>query len=299
MVWRGENVVVSKLVSDSRQRHSVEQEQLLSGVTGFSPNTSVPPSARPSSFNSSGLIASFGTSLVRSSTGAYSSENSNPDHQDFPYTDTEVPYGGVGAAKASPKELEERERMVSFKEDTETESGEPVVDNVIIVGGVTAGEAAPPLVQNDEVIGNDDVEEANMGSTNDSPSPSEAPLSPRVAELRAKSKAALKRVEEIGERHTPKNDTDAAPAELGPKHHVRPRRHQHPIEISDDETPSRRLVLRMVDLHLVLSRVNQRILSGLAVSHDDWKLLKEASVDLGIAFGDEVKFKWEQDDDII
>jgi hypothetical protein len=51
----------------------------------------------------------------------------------------------------------------------------------------------------------------------------------------------------------------------------------------------------MVDLEFVLKRVNQRILSGLVVSHEDWKTLQEFSVDLGTVFSDEVKFKWEED----
>ena len=135
------------------------------------------------------------------------------------------------------------------------------------------------------------------------------PVSPRIAELKAKTQAALERVEDFGggARHQedtagPTIPTDEPPQpqrEAGPAHHLHPRRHSHPIPISDDETPSRRLVLRMVDLHLVLSRVNQRILSGLVVSHDDWKFLQEASIDLGNIFGDDVVFQWDQEEDLI
>jgi hypothetical protein len=77
-----------------------------------------------------------------------------------------------------------------------------------------------------------------------------------------------------------------------------PRHRHHPILISDDETPTRRLVLRMVDLQFVLNRVNERILSGLVVSHEDWKTLQEFSIELGTVFSDEVKFKWESDETI-
>ena len=294
MVWRGENVVISKLVSDSRQRQT-EREQLLSGVTGFTPNPNAPPQNHASSVNSSGFTNSFGASLVRSSTRAYSSENSNSE-QDLLYNNAEIPYGGGG--KVSQAEMDERERVVSFKEDTEDEK--LVVENVP-PEGVTTEDAALPI-QADMVNRKDGEDEENTAISDDHPaSPNELPESPlslKLAELRAKSKAALKRVEEVsGESHQPPNG--AVPSELGPRHHLRHRRHHHQIAICDDETPSRRLVLRMVDLHLVLSRVNQRILSGLAVSHDDWKRLQELSIDLGITFEDEVKFQWEQEDDTI
>jgi hypothetical protein len=105
--------------------------------------------------------------------------------------------------------------------------------------------------------------------------------------LSLSERATVKQIEESGE-HPPHGAN-------GQRRHSH---HHHPILISDDETPTRRLVLRLVDLNLVLSRVNERILSGLVVSHEDWKTLQEFSIELGTVFSDEVKFKWESDETI-
>lgn len=281
MVWRGENVVISKLVSDSRQRQS-ERQELLSGVTGFRPNPNAPPRLRESSVNSAGY--SFGASFMQSSTAQ--SDNSHPSHEEqFPYSETEVPHGNVG--KAAPEGYAEgrpeREKVVSFKEDTEEDNAVAVGENVVATG-IHSAAGDDGSIDEDLLIPE---------------IPEDEPNSPRIAELRAKTQLALKRVEQISTGRPQPPQEAQQPQELGPKHHLNHRRHPHTIAISDDETPSRRLVLRMVDMHLVLSRVNQRILSGLAVSHEDWKLLQEASIDLGHIFDDEVKFQWEQEDDII
>ena len=60
MVWRGETVVISKLVSDSRrQRSNSEQSHVLEGVTGFTPNPNAPPRYHASSVNSSGYSRGY------------------------------------------------------------------------------------------------------------------------------------------------------------------------------------------------------------------------------------------------
>jgi len=71
---------------------------------------------------------------------------------------------------------------------------------------------------------------------------------------------------------------------------------RRPIIVKREETPARRLVLKMVDLQEHLAAVNERIMSGLAVSDDDWVSLRRLSGRLGDSFRDEVKFSWEEDE---
>ena len=68
------------------------------------------------------------------------------------------------------------------------------------------------------------------------------------------------------------------------------------IVVSKNEAPARRLVLKMVDLQEQLNLVNERIMSGLAVSEDDWTLLRSMTGKMGATFHDEVEFEWEREE---
>jgi hypothetical protein len=65
------------------------------------------------------------------------------------------------------------------------------------------------------------------------------------------------------------------------------------IMIQCDETPARGLVLKMVDLQEQLLAVNGRIMSGIAVSEEEWIAVRELTSKLGATFNDEVNFAWE------
>jgi hypothetical protein len=65
------------------------------------------------------------------------------------------------------------------------------------------------------------------------------------------------------------------------------------IIVTSHQTPARRLVLRMVDLQEHLYSVNERIMSGLAVSEEDWTRLRKLCTNMGHVFADEVRFEWE------
>ena len=69
-----------------------------------------------------------------------------------------------------------------------------------------------------------------------------------------------------------------------------PRRNRRPIVVHTQETPSRQLILRMVDLREELDKINSRIMSGLAVSQEDWNAVRKLA---GDAFED-VIFDWER-----
>ena len=65
------------------------------------------------------------------------------------------------------------------------------------------------------------------------------------------------------------------------------------ILVKQDETPARRLVLKMVDLQEYLTSINGRIMSGHAVSESEWERLRSMSNHLSTAFHQEVAFEWE------
>lgn len=66
------------------------------------------------------------------------------------------------------------------------------------------------------------------------------------------------------------------------------------IIVKPDETPARRLVLKMVDLQESLAEMNRRIMSGTAVPEAEWERLRAMSNHLSTSFQQEVKFAWEQ-----
>jgi hypothetical protein len=67
------------------------------------------------------------------------------------------------------------------------------------------------------------------------------------------------------------------------------------ILVQCDEPPSRRLLLKMVKLQEQLSEINSRIMSGLAVSEEEWNTIRTMSSKLGSTFTDDVDFAWDSD----
>mmetsp|Transcript_25264 Transcript_25264/g.58079 ORF Transcript_25264/g.58079 Transcript_25264/m.58079 type:complete len:173 (-) Transcript_25264:179-697(-) len=65
------------------------------------------------------------------------------------------------------------------------------------------------------------------------------------------------------------------------------------IMIEADQAPSRRLLLKMVDLQEHLHRVTQRIMSGMAVSEEDWEHARSLGRRFGTMMTDDVAFAWE------
>ena len=62
------------------------------------------------------------------------------------------------------------------------------------------------------------------------------------------------------------------------------------IKISENETPSRRLLLRMIDVQQLLKKVNHTLLAGMPVPREKWDLIREASIELGGVFEEDVEF---------
>ena len=65
------------------------------------------------------------------------------------------------------------------------------------------------------------------------------------------------------------------------------------VVIKRDTTPSRRLVLKMLDVQSHLAHMNERIMSGLSVSEEDWDQARLLSMNLGKTFTQDVTFDWE------
>jgi hypothetical protein len=66
------------------------------------------------------------------------------------------------------------------------------------------------------------------------------------------------------------------------------------IVIKQGEAPSRRLILKMVDLHDHLEQVTTRIMSGLQVPEEDWEQVRRMTGTLEDTFQDHVEFAWEE-----
>jgi hypothetical protein len=92
----------------------------------------------------------------------------------------------------------------------------------------------------------------------------------------------------IAEGSKPENGDNA-------KHRPSKRCSSNRIVVQCDEPPSRRLLLKMVELQERLSEINSRIMSGLAVSEEEWNTIRTMSSKLGSTFKDDVDFAWDSD----
>lgn len=65
------------------------------------------------------------------------------------------------------------------------------------------------------------------------------------------------------------------------------------IIVTENETPARRLVLKMLDLHDQLEALNNKIMSGLTATEEDWNVVTKLTSRLDRTFTDEVEFEWD------
>ena len=65
------------------------------------------------------------------------------------------------------------------------------------------------------------------------------------------------------------------------------------IVVSEEETPARRLVLKMLDLQDQLEAVSNKIMSGVAVTQKDWDVVTKLTANLEHTFSNDVKFEWD------
>ena len=65
--------------------------------------------------------------------------------------------------------------------------------------------------------------------------------------------------------------------------------------ISQNQTPPKRLILKMYHMQVHLADMNQRLMSGMAVSTSDWEKLRRLSTRMGDTFH-QVSFDWKEDE---
>jgi hypothetical protein len=70
---------------------------------------------------------------------------------------------------------------------------------------------------------------------------------------------------------------------------------EHKIVVRQGEVPSKKLVLKLVDLKDELDHVTKRIMSGLAVEAEDWKTVRKRTGQLEHVFG-MVEFEWDNEE---
>ena len=78
------------------------------------------------------------------------------------------------------------------------------------------------------------------------------------------------------------------------EHRRRRRRLANRMVVTEDETPARRLVLKMLDLQDQLEAVNNKIMSGVAVTQEDWGVITKLTGKLDRTFTNEVEWEWEE-----
>jgi len=83
-----------------------------------------------------------------------------------------------------------------------------------------------------------------------------------------------------------------AAAKYASKHGLNAGKKPHFV-IESDQAPSRRVLLKMVDLQEHLNRITQRIMSGMAVSEEDWEQARSLGGKFGSMMNDDVAFSWE------
>jgi hypothetical protein len=92
------------------------------------------------------------------------------------------------------------------------------------------------------------------------------------------------------------NSNNTKTLRFSPECRVSQRHLSDKLKVSCGQAPPRRLLLKMIDLQEHLSLMNNRVMSGVAVSEDDWIFLREMNRRLFSTFKEDVMFAWESDE---
>ena len=235
MVWRGETVLVSKLVSDHARAVREDDESFLSDGNGKNRRVRVTGiGTKTASFTDS-----KGTEPRRQDSDSFQSYEKETR---FPSTDQHYKQDTLDIPKVSSlDQADELERQSSLPQD---------------VNDSSSGQDETKPLQSQE-----DAASSNTRRVVFKINP---PFS-------SNSKASRK--------FTVKGADPSLPSAI------------QPLIVSQSETPSNHLVLKMYHLQAHLAEVNQRILSGAAVSKTDWETLRHLSTQMGDTFH-AVTFDW-------
>ena len=262
MVWNGQVVLVSKLVSDHRQSlqnstRASDKNSIMHGVTGFDPSNGATTPYHSGS-GGSGLNSSTNSapnsSLIRQDTNGEISERTNGDfseRNDDMHDDSFVGRVGnlnksVPTAKKNPKHSD------AYSLSMEGESSD----------------TSDPTTTSHEVT--------NVSTKVDEKDRIHLPKD-------GKSRVSFKEEEEEEDLviRRQKNGTSTKKGK---------------IIVREGETPSRKLTVKMLDLQTDLDHIMQQIMSGLAVDRSEWEAVRTATAKLDECWS-LVEFDWQADDD--
>lgn len=265
MVWNGQVILVSKLVSDHRQ--SLESSKVTSdrtcimhGVTGFNPSDNT---------NTQNQISGSGGSGLNSST------NSGPNISSLIRQDT--------------NDIDESER-------TNGEMSDRMGDDSFVgrVGDLN-------ILKNSNTRRaklSDTVPMEEESSDTSSPTTTSHHVAVKVDD----SKANSSQVSKDGKgKVTFKADADKYPEDqtngnIPVNGRTKNQRKSCNIVVREGETPSKRLTVKMLDLQSELDHVIQQIMSGLAVDKSDWEAVRRTTAQLDEVWS-LVQFDWQANDD--
>ena len=259
LVWNGEKVIVSQLVSDHNK--SMRRQ----GHPSSSPSRS-PAVYDPNSLQAPGEIKQQKQSLKRVTSNTSSARSNS--QQIFDEMDDFV--NGVSENDNAKQSLNEQDDITTG-EDCPVE-----ID--IRQKGVSESVGTTAFIDEER------AQQQQLQPHNESMDllPPEPTLK-NVNMQSAARQSTVRFVDSLDNNNTPA----AAASRHGHQHH-------HAVVIKQDEAPSRRLILKMLNLQEQLSRVNERIISGMTVPEDDWEAVRRLNRKLATAFSEDVEFEWEQ-----
>jgi 7 transmembrane sweet-taste receptor of 3 GCPR len=326
MVWNGEVIIVSKLVTDHHRKTREKQMEnsLMNGVTGFDPSNT---NNFQSSFNrdessprngdaDQKLLAtlhsnSYDTGMMGQRSSKECSERQLPSL-------TEEPFSSKRGANGKPDDCVDNMIELNVNEGdseaiTALMNGSPThTPNQVDEPGDETDDHAKSF--DDEVgceaaVGGAAIPSGSDEGATEKRSPSfewraqgflKHAMAKGLTSFRLTSEKAMPSGRNIKSNDATDDDTSVGQspkrgAFKSPKRGAQEsqKRLSHRIIVTEDETPSRRLVLRMMDLQDQLEEINNKIMSGFAVTHEDWRLVTKLTSRLDRTFETEVEFEWD------
>uniref|UniRef100_A0A7S3DMP9 G-protein coupled receptors family 3 profile domain-containing protein n=1 Tax=Entomoneis paludosa TaxID=265537 RepID=A0A7S3DMP9_9STRA len=291
MIWRGETVIVSQLVLD----HSKEQRNHQSMARSGQGRSGTTHTALRNTvlYDQEGILNSAVASVQQqhyqytnsdervTSNSAYTSHNSAiTPPQDYYDVSSTTHHENDDEERRMPEE--EEEPVVVDTDDRYEE--EPIDDEegeIVLIDGESS--SSPPQHVSPVLAA-----DGNEPFADESASTPGEPVS-RLDVTTATTHRAMPSKGVVFSKSTRPGDVSTTSR----KKNSSKRRPGHEILIELDQAPSRRLLLKMVDMQERVGRVTQRIMTGMAVSKVDWEEARSLTSRVGNMFQEEVVFGWE------
>jgi 7 transmembrane sweet-taste receptor of 3 GCPR len=353
MVWRGEVVIVSKLVTDHHRKAREKQMEknalmheknaLMHGVTGFDPSNNIgdqssfngngdpqsslngdyAPSqdkkllttihsnsydtgmiARRSSIDGSEVQRQSLMSLTEEEPPFYSTSGADRETDDFidNMLEPDVGLPALGEHYIYAVNEEDSDAITSLIDGTQPHTPHRVDGSDAESKDHATTAAADDGVDLEAAVGAAIPSESDEGATEKRRSKGflKHAMAKGLSSFRLLSHSTLPSESNAKPNDAPGNDTSGGqpPKSVVSKSPKRPaqepqKRLSDRIFVTEDETPARRLVLRMLDLQDQLEEINNKIMSGFAVTHEEWSLVTKLTSKLDKTFKTEVEFEWD------